>query len=481
MNDPRVSDPRRGVEDLERRLALTFPDGLVNVWARAVPDELSDSLYRPLPGNEPPSLTFALYALRRASQRPPRTLVPLHLVDESSIACVVCARVGELPGPDFGHVVRWHLDDVPPRAQRRLLDIDAAVYVEAIVRAERAVAAGKAKLERAAERFFESHVKIGKAPRAHEGRPLRLACQNVVIGEALWWHDARFDGLNVSVWQTSQEPHVNAHEGARALTAMMLAEAFRSGGTMEIRFDEHPERAVPAALAQWARTVGLSTSDGPVITPIAARDLMLEATALPAGVRRRISQLANAGGFGVERACYAILAGIWSPLELDFMLATSGRVVDILSGGSDPLNRARHEAELEVCRAAGMLGTLFKRLQQRTDGSVLEGDANDVAWETLPEHGAVVFRGFENVPWVVGGRPEPIGALAVLPRAHPERSDLECAAEVGDVPTVALLTPQDTHRVAGRDRVLHLRHPDRLSVIDRSVESRLLQSRVVRK
>ena len=97
-------------------------------------------------------------------------------------------------------------------------------------------------------------------------------------------------------------PHVATHEANRALAALTLCDAFQNGGTMEIRFDRdarfmqdgkpityhgHPEKAVPASLRRFGRTVGvtLGAEDPRAITPAEARELFLAITPMPAELR----------------------------------------------------------------------------------------------------------------------------------------------------------------------------------------------------
>jgi hypothetical protein len=467
-------------------LLLELPDELIAVWEEPPPAELDDILYRPTDNAfEPPSVMWALAAMRRGEQRPPRELVPLLPIDDRSFACVVCGRRGRARPEDFGMVVRWHLDDVPARGQRQPFDTDAQRCVRAAAREERFRHEGKQAIIRHADEYWESHGKDNRQPRAHVVRPLRFATQNVVIGEAAFAHASAFDGLAVKAWHTSQEPHVNAHEGTRAMVAITLAEAFRSGGTMEVRFDNHPEQAVPAVLAQWARVHGVELDDErPAITPAQARLLLLEATEMPDELRGRVAALASDGGLSLERACYMLISGIWRPVELDFLLGVSGHAPEILRGDSDPLNRPRRQADLDVCRAAVMIGTLLQRLEQRPDDTpkVIEDQRQPVTWTVLGDQAAVRFSGVDvaNVPWTSDRGVD--RTLTVLPRLRLTADDVEAARKLSEEGDAALvLLPADAAAPEGSSNVRRMRYPDRRSVLDRSIEARLLSSRVGRR
>jgi hypothetical protein len=253
---------------------------------------------------------------------------------------------------------------------------------------------------------------------------------------------------------------------------------------MEIRFDDHPERAVPALLRQWARCEGIALSDEVrAIAPSEARQLMLAATEMPDELRRRVERLIGGGRLSVERLCYMLLAGIWRPLELTFLVGTSPRAADILAGGSDPLNRPRHQAELDLCRAAVMSGTLQARLEQPPieQATAIEDYRNPITW-TVDDGGATIrFSGVDGaLPWL-DREVEPASEAIVLPRPYPDAADCEQARALAAAGyPVVILTPKDVERLPAGD-IRHLRHPDRLSVIDRGIAARLLESRVGRR
>ena len=196
----------------------------------------------------------------------PRNLLPIAVIDEASIACIVCrdheaATVAE-------PVVRWFLSDVSPEHQGALIDVDAYEYLESL---DDELAARPDGLRRVLDQigpaYHEAYLSKEKRPRDFVIRPVRIACQNVIVGLAAFAQDSTFDGLSVVAWQTCEVPHVATHEGNRALAALTLCDAFQNGGTMEIRFDRdarlsvggmrmvyhgHPERPFRPACADTA-------------------------------------------------------------------------------------------------------------------------------------------------------------------------------------------------------------------------------------
>lgn len=479
-------------------LNLEFPPSLSATLASVPPAVLTDLVYcvDGLP-SKPPHVLWALSTMRDGAQPPADDLIPIMAVDERSFACVVCRRRGTPRPASFGQVVRWHLDDVPVRAQRQLLDIDLDYYLDMATTELKTRDAGLERMRQIAERYEETHASVGRLPKAHEERPIRLAVQNVIVGLAAIRHDSAFDGLSVSAWQTCQAPHINVHEGCRGLAAMTLSEAFRSGGTMEIRFDRHPERSVPACLRQYARVHGirLGASDPKAISPAEARTLFRAVTQMPDDLRERISQRVVAGQISPERACFVLQAGIWKDIELDFLLSTSQRANSILRGGAEPFNRPARQAELAVCRSAVMVGMFLARLryavpQAGTVTRVLEDERHLVQWQILEQEGAVLFNNVAAgpIPWQGQERTFDIRekqSLVAVPRPYITRADIMLASALGRQFHALAVTiqPAETLEIPLNDGdapVARLVAPDGLTELDRTIDTRLLACRVGR-
>ena len=295
----------------------------------------------------------------------PDGMLPLALVDAESIAVVALEPLS--PGHSAGFVYRYHLRDVARKHRFALLDIDPFVYISSVDEELRARPEGLRRILDVISPAYElSHVMLKKRPRDYVVRPIRLACQNVVIGLAAIAQDASFDGLSVVAWQTCEVPHLATHEGNRALAALTLCDAFQNGGTMEIRFDRsarvvadgrqvvldgHPEGRVPASLKRFGRTRGirLGEEDDAAITPSEARELFMAVTPMPPDLGARVDDAISTCGITPERICFTLLSQVWREIELDFILATSSRAALILAGGADWQHRGARQAEAGVC------------------------------------------------------------------------------------------------------------------------------------
>jgi hypothetical protein len=434
----------------------------------------------------------------------PSNLVPILPVDDGSFACAVVPDRVDEPVP----VVRWHLTVAEQRHQAALLDTDCFLYVESVAEE---LAARERGLQRVLDEigpgYQGTHLGKNKRPRDFVLRPIRLACQNVIVALAAIGQDSTFDGLSVAAWQTCEVPHVATHEPNRALAALTLCDAFARGGTMEIRFDRpatitldgrsihyigHPEGRVPASLRRYGRTVGvaLGAEDPAAISPREARELFLAVTRMPHDLRRRVHEATTRRGVTPERACYTLLSQVWREIELDMLMATSEHAASILAGGADWSQRSQRQAESDVCRAALMAGMYFRRLNGRDTAAtttdegirVVEDVSAGVTWSINDSEASLTYHlaAATPPPWLTPGATLAATTdLTVVPRVHVTESDLE-RVRVSDTTgaPAALLVPQDT--VLPSPAVPVLRCPDRLADLDRAIEDKLLTSRISR-
>lgn len=527
----RVEVTQRGIalHDHFGARGLRVPKGLESIYESDLPNSLSGVLLEPTaePDALRPTMAWAATIIDGSDWPLLPNLVPIAIVDGQSFACVVASSLDDetaLPGE--GAVVRWHLGIGKDEHQAALIDIDCLAYAESL---SEELSARDEGLHRVIEEIGPAYellyLEVDRRPRDFVLRPVRIACQNVVVALGAFAHDSSFDGLSVVAWQTCEVPHVATHEANRALAALTLCDAFQSGGTMEIRFDRatrllaegttkksvkdvrvdkryrgHPEGRVPASLRRFARTVGVDldlSSDPGGISPQQARELFRAITPMPPQLAGRVDDAIEAGVTTPERLCFTLLSQVWREIEMDFLLAVSPRVGSIISGGAAYACRGARQAESEVTRAALMIGMYYRRLDTKdgagatdTAARVLEDNRVGVRWEVLPESGAVRFFGLapDPLPWVDGGAVESgvlrqPGTVTVFPRLGLDSEAVEAIRELSRTESVGIAVPHDAAirgcDVADIGAVL-LRCPDRTAELDQVIEAKLLQARISR-
>lgn len=474
-------------------LSRRFIDALQLFYKSENAQALKPYIYWPHEsGKKRNSLEWAVALLKDAATAPPDSYVPIMPVDELSIACIerVEGNVSNIP------VRRWHLGTIDERFQDALLDTDLAMYVGSVRRELEDRRWGVAVIDRMARKYKAEYVSKSVRPRGNVLRPVQLACQNVVIGLAAIRHDPTFDGLRVPVYLTCEVPHVATHEANRAMAALILCDAFQNGGTMEIRFGDHRAPShIPPGLARFSRTVDvpLGSDDPKCITPAEARKLFTAVTLMPDDLRLRLDGLIDRGVISPERACYVLMAGVWTAIEFDYVLATSARIDSITRGGAPFDRRGARQAELETCRAAAMLGTLHRYLAN-TDSAgadgvrVFEDQSANVSWNVNDDHGAVGIvseRPF-TVPWQSiehqSAADTRVERMICVPRGLPTTIDFALTHSLKERfpdTAIALLVPADMATLVPSS-IPTMLCPERLGELDTGIERRLATLRVGR-
>ena len=140
-----------------------------------------------------------------------------------------------------------------------------------------------------------------------------------------------------------------------------------------------------------------------------------------------------------------------------------------------------------MCRGAVTAGMLFRRLNATDSAAngtgevrVVEDRTKGITWSVNGDEAAITFTGIdprEPVPWTFGL--SGIDTLTVYPRAAATDGAIEAALNSRLPGHKALLLPADVPGPATAD-ISILRCPDRLADIDKSIEERLLKSRISR-
>lgn len=489
-----------GVQTVARREHVTSgvrndgPPALQRWWSNTS-SGLADILYRPdALGMDGLSLEGALGALSESAMPVPDGLIPVTFVDDWSLGCLATAD-SDGYGWSAGDIVRWHLDSIDPRFQGALLDVDLDQYISSLLNElGPAWDKGYKGIIRLSGKYRDDFVEQQVKPKAHDLRPFQLACQNVIIGLAAFKQDFRIDGEAVPYWLTCEAPHVATYEGSRALAALLLCDAFQSGGTMEISFADHAERKVPASLRRYARTLGIrlgaEIGGGRSISPGEARALFMAVTPMPPDLREQCRLLVDSGMVSTERLCYTLLAAVWSAVGLHFLAACASgeRLRSILTGGADVFDRRNRAAEMELARAAVILDTFIRRVDAKDAASsgggqaarLFEDTTNGVEWRLHGDLGAVEVLNVPagRLPWhstaASGGR------VIVLPRPHPIGDDFDLARRLATesvangAPVVVLTAAGST--AEDRDDIAVLKCPVRLAEMDLEIERSLLAS-----
>lgn len=263
------------------------------------------------------------------------------------------------------------------------------------------------------KRFSYDHHRGGKLPRNHDWRPFRFCVQDVVFGSTVVRHSRDENCLEVDVFLPAEIPNYEPLAGALALTLFLLSEAFKCGGSMEIRFTERGgHRGIPISMRQLASRGGVSIAGSNRIAPSEAKFLYLALTGFSPELQAQLEALDEKGKLNSIRACYVVHHGIWSREQVEMILLGSALPDVILSGDVLPHSRHIYQHCLLYGRAALLAGGLDRCLQNRDQGAgaaetkitQLEDDLRKIDSQFEGEAFARVFQCSDPlvVPWLRG-------------------------------------------------------------------------------
>ena len=247
-------------------------------------------------------------------------------------------------------------------------------------------------VEKSSQKLDYDHAVGGKLPRNHIWRPYRFCVQDILFGSTVVRHAREYNCLEVDVFLTAEIPEYEPGSATHALAIFLLSEAYKCGGSMEIRFTEHVEgKKIPLTLCQLAESVDATFKPDSIsqgrISPYEARNLFAKLTGFSAELKSRIDGLDAQGRLSVERVCYSIHHGVWTLNEIESVVLSSIYPDIVLSGEIHPEQRHLYTHVLFQSRSALLGGYLDRRLVSREytdhDGAAfdLEDDDRDIIIE----------------------------------------------------------------------------------------------------
>ena len=404
--------PDRDIEGIESALDMQFPQSYRRFLRRygAVSAGPINICGLGVPWDSVLSLIQTLIILRVTNPHFPLDLIPVEELNDGSFACLRCELAHPLE--EEAEVVVWDPFATPDEQRLKLVSPNFAIYLYERLTEWKYREPGLKNMESHVRQFEEKYLKVGKLPRNHVWRPYRFCVQDVAIGLVVVCHSLENNCLEVDVCLTSDVPEYEPDSGARMTSAFLLSEAYKCGGTMEIRFSEYVEGGrVPAALCRLARGLGVDlnhVADGR-ITPSEARQFYMALTGFSPGLRDQIVALSRQGRLSQERACYVVHHGVWTHPEVESIVFGSQRPDSIFSGDTLPEQRHLYVQDILHARAAILGGFLDRKLarRERVEGDVaidLEDDTRRLDITFDPGFYAKIYQCDEDlpVPWLKG-------------------------------------------------------------------------------
>jgi hypothetical protein len=290
----------------------------------------------------------------------PADLIPVERLPERQLACL------KLDGSNDPPVVLIDLDDPGSWADAQLAADRFSQFAAEFTEQASALRGAMGFLRHAQRAVQTGKRAAGQAPRPDDWRAYRFCSQNVVIAIIVLRHNRDDNVLDVGACLVTALSRLAKDAPARAVCTLLLAESYRAGGDLSLRFLQGTRPGaghvpVPWPIARWAARCGADVDRSSGVVPAdAARRLFIESIQVGDHLRRRLrddSMRAEAAAI-----CYGMASGLWAPAEVEVALGWSAHPGRLLRGVTDPLDRACFSADLLDVRSALLVASLVRRV-----------------------------------------------------------------------------------------------------------------------
>lgn len=231
--------------------------------------------------------------------------------------------------------------------------------------------------------------------KARDWRVMRSCLHDHVVGLAAIKHNEVMNALEVDVFLSTDHLDYEPGHGVRALSLLLLSDAYRNGVSMEIRFTrgqrgtrERVPIPVPRPLVELARSFTISFARGAegVIAHDEAARLYAALVGFPTGALDAARRCEASGLLTLQGLCCLVSARLWTVEEASWVLLNFHEPHRLLFGADVPEDRLFYAETVTYGRAALAAAKLCHRLSggdTEAEGSC-QVDIKGPAWRITP-------------------------------------------------------------------------------------------------
>jgi hypothetical protein len=236
----------------------------------------------------------------------------------------------------------------------------------------------------------------GSLPQRGDWSTYRLASKDIILGVVTHRFNATTKSLDVRSYFCGEHPIFKELEPTRALMVMLLCQAFQTGNSLQINFEQGVPFDVRTLIEDpTGKTVSGHTS---FLSRDVTEPLFIALSGISSGLQVRIKDQ----GVGVGTVCYQIFRGTWSSFQINALLDRGVPLTWLFRKSPHAIENPARYLHLTLHLCAVLLEEYaLKRLENRQFGettskriSLLEGEspvsyAAEQPLEMDSEHGAV--------------------------------------------------------------------------------------------
>lgn len=365
------------IKALENQLGLPLPES----YKRFLEEDKSLINGLPIYGASPNNYDYTVFtatqSLRFARPELPETYLVIRFLENQAL-CLDLNRVSNGDCP----LVKIEID-----SHENLIEVGISFgkYVEIASQGEAEI---NGALRRISNLFrsdeikpYEHNAKNRKVPfKARNWKVIRSCVHDYVVGLSAFRHNEQFNGLEVDVFISTDHPDYELGHGIKALTLLLLSDAYKNGASMEFRFTRYDHNSqtrvkdrIPHQLVNLFIENGmtLTKKEQGIITHFEAIALYGHLFGLTTDVIAKIKEYQNEERLSLQGVCFLVSSRLWTNDEAKWILFNAPRPEGILFGRDVPEDRLKYEESLSFGRAALAVSKLRHKLE---NSIVNEGD-----------------------------------------------------------------------------------------------------------
>lgn len=324
-----------------------------------------------------PTTASVLAELRASRLNFPNNLLPVEVLPQSQVACIKLDGSAD-PPVVLVDTERPFVDIVAMAPSYSLFCLDWL----SDVRAMDAILRHTRRLDRD---ILAGLRPADKAARPDDWRAYRFCSQDVLVGTTLLRYDRENNVTEVGAFTCATLTSFADDAPFQALLALVLADAYRSGGDLSLQFVADGGRhsrpiPIPGRVTRFAQAhnISLESAARGFVGPAASKQLFVECLTCSDGFRGALRDAQV--DLDVAAVCFAVASGIWDSIAAEFLVRNAHNPTRAFRGGSIPLDTLPWCIDLQDASAGVLLSALFRRASA---GPSL-GSRHDVEDEARP-------------------------------------------------------------------------------------------------
>lgn len=198
--------------------------------------------------------------------------------------------------------------------------------------------------------------------KARHWRVHRCCVHDLVVGLTAFRYNESFNGIEVDTFLSTEHPDYEKGHGTKALIALILADAYKNGTSMEVRFRE---KIIPKNLLSVLKSfdIKLQNQNEGIISHSESISIFSSLLGIQSDTKEIIQTLEKAKEATLQGVCFLINSRVWTTEEVNWLIINAPRVKAIIFGRDNPENRINYSESLSLGRCALAL-TKFKEKVQ---------------------------------------------------------------------------------------------------------------------